>query len=126
MPATIPTDRKSFGTPAERAARGAARMDEKRPGWFRRADVLSLQMGSLCRCVIGQEYKIGAGDSHDRYKDFGKAARDLLGDDYTQTNADLYYGFDYDPKDWPTADAFFEALRDAWVREITKRKAADE
>ena len=43
-----------MSTIEERVAKGAALMDEKVPGWERKIDTASLDMGQCPRCVIGQ------------------------------------------------------------------------
>jgi hypothetical protein len=62
---------------AERVERGAALLDERRPGWWDEVDVGSLYLGDPTRCVLGQlwEDSYGVGlkalemgtDSSDRY-----------------------------------------------------------
>lgn len=44
----------SAGLYAERVARGAALLDEKRPGWFRAVDLDGLELSSCEACVLGQ------------------------------------------------------------------------
>jgi hypothetical protein len=39
---------------AERVERGAARLDERRPGWWDEVDVGRLLLEDECRCVLGQ------------------------------------------------------------------------
>jgi hypothetical protein len=43
-----------MATIAERVARGAALLDEREPGWWQRIDLDRLDLGSPCRCVLGQ------------------------------------------------------------------------
>ena len=38
----------------ERVERGAALLDEKRPGWLDLIDLDRLSIASACRCVLGQ------------------------------------------------------------------------
>lgn len=40
----------------EAAAKGAKRLDEKRPGWAQRIQVERLNMFSGSQCILGQEY----------------------------------------------------------------------
>jgi hypothetical protein len=47
---------------AERVERGAARLDERRPGWWGEVNVEDLDLWDDCQCVIGQlwgEYAAG-------------------------------------------------------------------
>ena len=49
-------------TVEERVARGAALLDEKMPGWYKRIDLGSLHMSSCHACILGQlytEYSLG-------------------------------------------------------------------
>jgi hypothetical protein len=41
-------------TITERAERGAALLDEKRPGWLRRIDLGRLNLADTCDCPAGQ------------------------------------------------------------------------
>lgn len=41
---------------AENAARGARLLDKKCPGWYDKVDLSSLDMRSLCNCMLGQLY----------------------------------------------------------------------
>lgn len=43
-----------MGKYREGVERGAALLDEKRPGWRARVDLASLDLGSCSRCVLGQ------------------------------------------------------------------------
>ncbi len=38
----------------ERVERGAALLDEKRPGWWRDTDLATLDIRSPCGCILGQ------------------------------------------------------------------------
>jgi hypothetical protein len=40
----------------QRVQAGATWLDERRPGWWRRTDLATLQMHKPCLCVLGQEY----------------------------------------------------------------------
>lgn len=46
----------------ERAERGAALLDEQRPGWEHRIDLAELDLASLCQCVLGQLFRHDAED----------------------------------------------------------------
>ena len=43
-----------MSTIAGRVSKGAQLLDEKRPGWWRDIDLLTLDIASRCGCVIGQ------------------------------------------------------------------------
>jgi hypothetical protein len=38
------------------AEKGAKRLDQRKPGWFRKIDQKKLDLGSTCYCVLGQLY----------------------------------------------------------------------
>ena len=40
----------------ERVTRGAAILDQKKPGWEREIDLASLELSDSCHCVLGQIY----------------------------------------------------------------------
>ncbi len=40
----------------ERVAKGAALLDEKRPGWAARINRDTLRISSRCGCILGQEF----------------------------------------------------------------------
>jgi hypothetical protein len=44
-------------TIAERVEKGAAWLDEHRPGWVDRIDLETLDLGDPCRCVLGQQFE---------------------------------------------------------------------
>lgn len=49
---------RDYFTPVEggQAARGAALLDERMPGWYKRIDLRSLNLASEYNCVLGQLY----------------------------------------------------------------------
>ena len=99
-------------TIAERAARGAALLDEHKPGWWERIDLDTLALESPCRCILGQlwsaehpddpyEIALDELDLHDKDEDFG---------------FDKYSG----PGSWSE----YALLTDAWHALIEARRAA--
>lgn len=86
---------------AEHVARGAALLDKKVPGWESRIDLSELDLGSECRCVVGQLF----GDYW--------AGKDRLG---VETACGYLYGFDeYLPL------FRFAELDEAWITLIKAR-----
>jgi hypothetical protein len=85
---------------------GARLLDERRPGWASEIDLASLDLGSLCDCVLGQ-----------LYGSFGH------GTDVLVPDADLghsiqwsrRYGFDREP------GVSYVELSDQWRVEIEER-----
>lgn len=100
--------------PAMRVARGAARLDERVPDWFRRVDLSKILMWDDGSCVLAQV----CGSYHD-----GLASLYLhgtYGDDPNPGMSDAGHGFDifYDGTENETT---FEQLTAAWHDEITAR-----
>lgn len=89
----------------DRVQRGAAYLDDIAPGWPDRIDTLKLDIGSPCRCILGQLY----GDYFDA---------PLVTDAWAE-----------DTEDDPTYDRGFcgthsehDALTIAWRQLITERQ----
>ncbi len=86
---------------AERVARGAALLDEKIPGWDKRIDLKTLNLGSCTECIVGQTrfYEVGY---------------------------DSAYGFDIifeDERRGPAAPHLYDDLTAAWRELIESRRA---
>ncbi len=92
-----------MSTITERVRRGAALLDEKRPGWWRDIDLGRLDIDSCSTCILGQ---IGGG----KYGAYTSAMSELGLGDYE----DVEYGFD---GDYPGA------LTEAWRDLIGQRLA---
>jgi hypothetical protein len=114
-----------------RVERGAALLDEKRPGWWREIDLEALSIESRCGCVLGQ---IG----HAVYNVNPKSAfnyADGLHVVGIEAHAACGYGFDQetDPEESTSfaegeqaVREEFEALTAAWRDLITARRADDD
>jgi len=99
--------------------RGAALMDEYRPGWAQRISLEVFDIGACTRCILGQEFATGTqGLSHTDHIDFpcpyevGLTVLGLAeerGDDY-------HYGFD-------CPGELEEDLSQLWRQAITERRA---
>ena len=86
----------------ERARRGAALLDEKRPGWREDVDLRSLDQASCSRCVLGQVFG--------RY---AEGLRSLFNEDRIRRYPDdAPYGFDIDGE-----VGHYSVLTEAW-REV--------
>lgn len=85
----------------ERVQRGAALLDQVRPGWHTRIDITRLNLGSCDRCVLGQEYG-----------DFTHGALAL----FTDPGDVIAYGFD--------GDGEHTELTLAWLDLINERRWA--
>ncbi len=112
-------------TIAQRVAAGAAFLDGREPGWWERIDLDSLDLGSGCRCVLGQlatdvsQYaswrRIALRFGLDAWQDdigLGFMARDHDADlslSVVEANA--------------ANKAEFDALTAEWKRVITERRA---
>jgi hypothetical protein len=109
-----------MSTITERVERGAALLDEKRPGWWREIDLGRLNLRSGCDCVIGQiggtltysdtVCSLGADRTAEEVRFGFEAAEVIKGDDW----------------DWNVQDAEYDALTEAWRDLITGRRAAAE
>lgn len=97
----------TFGELAERAARGAKLLDERRPLWFEEIDLGRLDMESTCDCVLGQVFTGGY----------------LIGLEMLEIGTDEPdYGFDLRGKGEQFSSYAWGELRECWVREIKKRR----
>jgi hypothetical protein len=92
---------------AERVERGAALLDERRPGWWDEVDVGRLSIRDCDLCVLAQLWGWYL-DGRDEL--FGGVDQE---DDYYNARR---HGFD---------DAPFKALTDLWRAAIEHRRAAD-
>lgn len=120
-------------SPAERVARGAALLDEQRPGWWERTDVVRLDMTDGCGCILGQEFQaewedLGGPDNGGQNvapSPYIIGAEHLLrawdGEgDLDTTRWAVTHGFD---ATFQNQGADFVALRAEWVRVIAERRA---
>lgn len=102
-----------------RVALGAALLDERMPGWVDRVEVLTLDMSSSCRCVLGWVY---AAPEEEGLTAFGVGVRELGLDSPEIQSAhgfDRLYGLV-----WEAATSDFEALRIEWIRVIESRRVS--
>lgn len=88
----------------ERVERGAALLDEKRPGWPEAVDLGRLNIRSTCDCIAGQ-----LGGFRETTQSLG-----LYG-----VTEDVMHGFEADDD-----DAEYAALTDAWRDLIQQRRLA--
>jgi hypothetical protein len=95
------------------AARGALLLDEEVTEWWRRVTPETLDMGSMCLCVLGQLF--------DNWRT-GLVVLEIARDD-----ADRIYALGFDlPPERPgriveVNDPRWPVLTDAWLREIATR-----
>ncbi len=98
---------------ARRVARGAALLDEKRPGWDARIDLAGLDLEDCELCVVGQLFGPGYGRGlPDGSYGYGLEALGVLDCEYE-------YGFDREFLGEKFADLTAE-----WRRVITARRGA--
>ena len=100
----------------QRAARGAAYLDEVDPGWYERVDVQTMELGHASCCVLGQlhgDFRLGL--SRSRLLSMGSAPRASL--------SPVHLGFlcvaDPDPA-WQERD--YRHLNRAWQEEVRQRQ----
>lgn len=98
-------------TIAERVAKGAALLDVKTPGWWRRIDLSRLDMNCAERCVSGQSL----GDYHE-------SATEMFGDDW---DAPAAHGFNAagGERNWVEWESEMAGLDAEWRRVIGARRA---
>lgn len=99
-------------------ARGAAYLDQQRPGWFQRIDIGTLTLHDPCGCIVGQlcgtghEFVDGMRslsipfDNHGSFdaKGYGLALENLTGVTHDDPRAD------------------YVILQDAWIEAIAARR----
>lgn len=111
-----PTDRDTITT---RVARGAALLDQKEPGWVDLIDLDGLDVGSECRCILGQTWR----DRGDSWNGFDRHLTVLFGNysdsDIKQARA-VEHGFDAHEVG---ADVEFRDLTAEWTRVVLARRA---
>ena len=101
-----------------RVARGAALLDEKLPGWVHRIDLDKLDLGSPCRCVLGQTWdepsgtRAGETPFHLHVERLG-----LWPDD-----GDVAHGFNAGGEDWFEGEDEYVTLTAAWRALILARR----
>lgn len=110
----------------ERVERGAALLDDKRPGWWQQIDLDTLDVRAKCDCVLGQVAAAPGDFRYDRYVH----GLDIVRLDGWQAP---HYGFDYDVRINEEACceeneraiiAAYAALTQAWRDLILARRAA--
>ena len=118
-----------MSTITERVERGAALLDERRPGWWRDIDMGTLDIRSPCRCILGQMGSL--------LRDDGSLSRFGTGLDMVklQVFQSAEFGFDWSGSGGAYAtwdeinrlmDAEDAALTAAWRDLIGSRRAAAE
>lgn len=99
----------------KRVARGAALLDEKRPGWFMRVDTETLQIEDCEACVLGQlgvdEFGYHIGRFSMMCERFFPATSD----------GPRTHGFGID--DAIDGEGSFDALTEAWLEAIAARRS---
>mgnify|MGYP001564744249 FL=1 len=92
--------------------RGAEVLDRVYPGWWRKIDLDRLDMKDCSDCLLGQLY----GDYRSGLVKIGLPERPIW--------ESIEWGFDADVITL-VEDPNFSILRNAWVREISSRKAGE-
>ncbi|TYB69657.1 hypothetical protein FXF51_05715 [Nonomuraea sp. PA05] len=110
----------------ERVARGAALLDEKRPGWWQRIHLDTLNINDCGECVIGQLY---TDPLHYDDEQFDEGAIDLVGENAYDNNphapALVEHGFSLERGAAVGGNERYErwaALTAEWKRVISERR----
>jgi hypothetical protein len=109
---------------AERAARGAALLDEKRPGWVAEVDLPGLELSSENVCVLGQVF--GGFATGIELLDLAYV-RDQAEHGFNMTCLEaVFIQETYRERDEPVPppDVCYEPLTAAWRKLIEKRLSA--
>ena len=93
-----------------RVARGAAHLDQVRPGWQDRIDVGTLTLHDPCGCIVGQLARIEGGS-------FTGVWMDILHGQWTE---ELTAGVGLGVFSHSQAD--YAVLQDAWIEAIAARR----
>ena len=110
-----------------RVAKGAKLLDEVRPGWAGRINLDTLQMSSVCNCVLGQQdgtFYRGMQTLLHYYESRPIKGAMELGAEYGFHTGPLEM-YDLNPDREDEHEAVVEVyapLQTAWVREILLRK----
>jgi hypothetical protein len=96
-----------------RVARGAALLDEKRPGWERRIDLGTLTLHDPCGCIVGQLCGTGIW--------FGEGLEMLGIDEGTPYGLDLSHREVAGANDECARREAYRPLQDAWIKLIADR-----
>jgi hypothetical protein len=97
-----------------RVAKGAAHLDQVRPGWASRIDVGTLTLHDPCGCIVGQ---LCGSSVHFAW---GLSTLDVLVD----LGEHDKLGFDVGEEICPSGMSrreWFAPLQDAWIKEIARR-----
>ena len=102
----------------ERVARGAAFLDETRPGWDRHIDLDRLSLRSACDCVLGQ--------LDDEPRHAWQETVEAFGLDF-EDSQECDLGFSLPSvtvadADWPAGARGWRELTEAWRALITARR----
>lgn len=91
----------------ERVARGAAYLDERTPGWWKRVDLEALNLGDSCDCILGQVDRRG----------YWLSCRDRSLSDEQQWELGFHAGHFASAWVW-------NGLENHWIAEIKRRREA--
>lgn len=121
-------DYTHWGTPRERAHRGALYLDRVMPDWYERVEVKYLDLADECRCVLGQIFESPSAVAIMHDSGFSLGCEVLLSEDAQGSgDASIMLGFDYGMFDVPstgTGQLDWRGLTAAWREEVSVRQAA--
>jgi hypothetical protein len=110
----------------ERVARGAAALDERKPGWNEQIDLDVLDLNNCNNCILGQLYGHYAGAPQAlKWLDPLDVAGYIAPDYGFDRRPSLFVGdADYRALAEEAADAEYDALTEEWRRVITARRSS--
>jgi hypothetical protein len=111
---------------AEEAARGAAFLDERHPGWAFEIDLTRLNMSTCSSCIVGQLFGglTNPGGSA-RFQAYDTGLLSLGVNEDIDEHFELGFSARRPCREFLEADESgeeWEALKQAWIAEIEKRK----
>lgn len=114
-----------------RVARGAAHLDQVRPGWHHRIDVGTLTLHDPCGCIVGQLMGLATAGSFDAAcRSMGIAAfcdqiefgLNLSLSDDSEEEVRRYWARYHLSGQRAASEMFYQPLQDAWIEAICDRR----
>ena len=98
-----------------RVVRGAALLDEMKPGWYNKINVGALVMSDCAMCIVGQVMEVGQRNPMHEWDDAIYALTGISNAGFPGEAEAHQWGFEVD------GDESYTALRELWVQQIALR-----